>query len=254
LPSFVYYDIDDNIEANVIVPLAQLFVTSGWDILPVLKKLFKSEHFYDMPNRGVYIKSPFDLIIGTMRTFNASHNIADASNHELQYEVWNQFNWGLSEMEQRMGSIPTVSGWQAYYQKPSFHEYWINSNSLQKRFGYINYLFGGIEIEKNNIKTKVEVDLIKFVEQFPSNIIEDPDLLINECVKYLLPVDVLDDFKTRIKVRSLLPNDQTPNYYWTGSWLAYKGAPLDMIKKEEVRNRLKSLVIGLLQLAEYQLM
>ena len=45
---FVYYDIDANIEANVIVPLAQTFVASNWDIMPVLSQLFKSQHFFDM--------------------------------------------------------------------------------------------------------------------------------------------------------------------------------------------------------------
>ena len=48
---FIYYDIDANIEANVITPLAQIFVANNWNILPVLDKLFKSEHFFDMANR-----------------------------------------------------------------------------------------------------------------------------------------------------------------------------------------------------------
>ena len=85
---FVYYDIDSNIETNVIEPLSQLFVSNNWNIKPVLEKLFKSEHFFDMANRGVYIKSPFDIILGGLRTFNVNCNVSDATNHEAQYEIW----------------------------------------------------------------------------------------------------------------------------------------------------------------------
>jgi hypothetical protein len=85
---FVYYDIDANIEANVIVPLAQHFVANNWEIAPVLDKLFKSQHFYDMANYGVYIKSPFDLVIGSLRTFNINYNVTDQTNYFAQYSVW----------------------------------------------------------------------------------------------------------------------------------------------------------------------
>ncbi|MEX0635932.1 MAG: DUF1800 family protein, partial [Ferruginibacter sp.] len=45
---FVYYDIDSNIEANVIVPLAALLVSNNWQIAPIISTLLKSEHFYDV--------------------------------------------------------------------------------------------------------------------------------------------------------------------------------------------------------------
>jgi uncharacterized protein (DUF1800 family) len=250
---FVYYDIDANIETNVITPLAKLFVDSKWEILPVLESLFKSDHFYDMANRGVYIKSPFDVIIGAMRTFNATHNIADATNHELQYHVWNNFNWALNDMQQSMGSIPTVSGWQAFYQKPSFHEYWINSSSIQKRYGYIEYLLYGIEMEKNGATTKIEVDLIAFIQQFSATTCENPNLLVDECVKYLLPIDLSDDQKSSIKTKGLLSN-QASDDYWTQSWKDYLANTTDMVKTDEVRRRLREMISTIVRLAEYQLM
>ncbi|RYZ48272.1 MAG: DUF1800 family protein, partial [Sphingobacteriales bacterium] len=43
---FVYYDIDSNIETNVIVPLAAAIISNSWNMLPVVKLLLKSEHFY----------------------------------------------------------------------------------------------------------------------------------------------------------------------------------------------------------------
>jgi uncharacterized protein (DUF1800 family) len=54
---FIYYDIDSTIESNIIIPLARTFVANNWEIEPVLKPTFQKPTFYDMANRGVYIKS-----------------------------------------------------------------------------------------------------------------------------------------------------------------------------------------------------
>jgi uncharacterized protein (DUF1800 family) len=249
---FVYYDIDANIEANVIVPLAQHFVANNWNILPVLDKLFKSEHFFDMANRGVYIKSPLDVIVGTMRTFNINYNVADATNYEAQYDLWNTFNYAMYDMQQAMGSIPNVAGWQAFYQKPSFHEYWINSNSIQRRYGLIEYLFYGFDIEKNGYSTRMEVDVIAFVKQFPNAICEDPNLLVNECIKYLVPIDFSLTAKNAIKTQTLLTG-QDADYYWSGAWRSYINDPTDM-NLQIVKTRVRSLLLTIVEFAEYQLM
>jgi hypothetical protein len=249
---FVYYDIDANIEANVIVPLAQHFVTNNWNILPVLDKLFKSEHFFDMANRGVYIKSPLDVIVGTMRTFNLNYNVSDATNYEAQYDLWNTFNYAMYDMQQAMGSIPNVAGWQAFYQKPSFHEYWINSNSIQRRYGLIEYLFYGFDLDKNGLTTRMEVDVIAFVKQFPNATCEDPNLLVNECIKYLLPIDFSLSAKNAIKTQTLLTG-QDSDYYWTGAWTSYINDPTDM-NLQIVKTRVRSLLLTIVEFAEYQLM
>ena len=250
---FVYYDIDAAIETNVIVPLAQHFVASNWEIQPVLDKLFKSQHFFDMANRGVYIKSPFDLVLGTLRTFNINYNIADATNHEAQYDLWSLINYACGEMEQSMGKIPNVSGWQAFYQKPSYHEYWINSNSIQKRFGWIGYFFNGFDFEKNGSTTRIEVDPIAYVQQFPNAICEDPNLLVDQCIQYLLPIDLSQTQKNLIKSQTLLSN-QTSDYYWSGAWSNYINNPSNPDNKAIVKSRIKSLLVTIVEFAEYQLM
>ena len=250
---FVYYDIDAAIETNVIVPLAQHFVASNWEIQPVLDKLFKSQHFFDMANRGVYIKSPFDLVLGTLRTFNINYNIAEATNHEAQYDLWSLINYACGEMEQSMGKIPNVSGWQAFYQKPSYHEYWINSNSIQKRFGWIGYFFNGFDFEKNGSTTRIEVDPIAYVQQFPNAICEDPNLLVDQCIQYLLPIDLSQSQKNLIKSQTLLSN-QTSDYYWSGAWSNYINNPNNPDNKAIVKSRIKSLLVTIVEFAEYQLM
>lgn len=251
---FVYYDIDTNIETNVITPLAQIFVNNNWDILPVLDTLFKSQHFYDMANRGAYIKSPFDLVIGSLRTFNINSTVSDATNYNAQYNIWDNFNSAyLLPMEQTMGAIPNVSGWNAFYQQPSFHEYWINSTTTQKRFSFFSSIFNGFNKTYNGLTTRIEVDVIAWVKQFPNATCANPDLLVDQCVKYLLPVDLSITFKNNLKIQNLLSN-QTDNNYWTSAWNNYIGNPMNTTYTNVVKTRLKSLLVTITQLAEYQLM
>jgi uncharacterized protein (DUF1800 family) len=244
---FVYYDIDENIESNIIAPLAQTFISNNWNILPVLRQLLKSEHFFDMANRGVYIKSPFDLVAGLLNTFSV--NITGNS-IENQYRIWSNFNDTLcNNMDQRMGSIPNVSGWNAYYQTPAYHEYWINSNTVQRRFKFIQDIFNGY----TNNGTAIKINVITFAQQFGPAIVADPDLLVSACVKYLLPVDLSAAQKDQFKSSSLL-GGQVQNYYWTNAWNDYLALPTNTARKNIVESRLKSLLSGLCQLAEYQLM
>jgi uncharacterized protein (DUF1800 family) len=55
--------------------MADTFRTNNFKIQPVLEDLFQSQHFYDAAagvnddNFGGIIKSPLDLMIGTMRFF-----------------------------------------------------------------------------------------------------------------------------------------------------------------------------------------
>jgi uncharacterized protein (DUF1800 family) len=251
---FVYYDIDATIESTIITPLAQTFVANNWEIAPVLNQLFKSQHFFDMANRGVYIKSPFDLVIGSLRTFNLNYNVADPANHEAQYRVWNYYNNTiLSGLEQTMGKIPNVSGWVAFYQNPSFHEYWINSSTTQKRFDFLNKIFSGYNLVYNGLTTRIEVDLIAFIQQFDPPICLNPDLLVAECVTFLLPIDLSAIQRNEIKTQTLLSN-QTTNNYWTSAWSLYLSDTSNTTNKNSVKTRLKSLFVTLTQLAEYQLM
>lgn len=256
---FVYYDIDANVENNVIVPLAQHFVASNWNIKPVLERLFKSQHFFDAANRGVYIKSPFDFVAGTLNNFAV--NTASA-NVEWQYRIWARYNDDYCNgMEQRMGSIPNVAGWNAFYQPPAYHQYWINSNSAQKRYAWIRdcvtayHTVGSVypEGQTSGALRRFSADTVAFAAQFGYAVASNPNALVAKSIMYLLPVDLSDATKQEIKVRNLLNNLPTDSY-WTGLWDAYVAAPADPTKRKAVEDKLKNLYTELCQFAEYQLM
>ena len=251
---FVYYDIDATTETNIITPLALTFVANNWNIAPVLNQLFKSQHFFDMANRGVYIKSPYDLVLGTLRIFNLNYNVSDQTNFDAQYNVWKYFNnVTLRGLDQSQGNIPNVSGWPAFYQNPSFHEYWINSSTTQKRFSFLDRVFNGFNLTNNGLTTRIEVNLIGFVQQFPNATIENPDLLVDACLKYLLPIDLSTTQKNNLKVQTLL-SGQVTNYYWSDAWINYVNNPTNTTYTNIVKTRLKALLVTITQFAEYQLM
>ena len=247
---FVYYDIDTNVEANVIVPLAAFLVTSNWEMAPVVSKLLKSQHFFDAANQGVMIKSPMDFIAGTLRTLNINTTAAAGATQIVnQYAIWQYFqNYAYSNLEQGYGLVPNVSGWKAYYQGPAFYQNWINANAIQKRASLLTSFVNGFTTGSTSIK----IDPIAFVQQFPSATIQDPDLLINIIIQYLLPVDLPATYKNDTKIQTLLAG-QVTNSYWTTAWNTYVANPTTA-NANIVKTRLNSLLTTLLQLAEYQLM
>src|SRR5450432_870823 len=67
---FVYHNIDETTERDLIEPLAALFRKENYEIGPVLEALFSSQHFFDPANFGCMIKSPIDFTIGLCREYN----------------------------------------------------------------------------------------------------------------------------------------------------------------------------------------
>ena len=77
--------------------------------------------------------------------------------------------------------------------------------------------------------------------------------VVDECIKYLLPIDLSIGQKNILKTQNLL-SGQSNDYYWTGAWTVYTQDPTDENNKQIVKNRLDSLFLTIIQLAEFQLM
>lgn len=248
---FIYYDIDINTEKNIIEPLAASLIAHQWEIKPILLQLFSSEHFFDMANRGVMIKSPVDFIAGTFKTLNINTTLSVSGGYlAKQYRIWNYMqDYAYSQLDQGLGQVPNVSGWKAYYQHPVYYQNWINSFTIQRRSAFLSSLINGLTVNSTDIKLALEP--VSFTKQFPVEIAADPDQLINTLIMYLLPVDLNDGYKQLLK-ENLLDGQQ--NTYWTSAWNNYIMNPNDKETYGIVKTRLTSLFSAMLQLAEFQLM
>ena len=80
----------------------------------------------------------------------------------------------------------------------------------------------------------------------------DPNKLVAVCTKWLLTIDISQAQKDSLKASTLL-SGQTTDSYWTTAWLTYQNNP-STANRNIVEPRLRNLLSGICQLAEYQLM
>ncbi len=241
---FVYYEIDSATEANVILPLADIFRNNNYNIIPVLSALFKSEHFYDVLNQSCLIKTPADIVIGAMREYNVKMPVSTDWN--TNYGHWNTLYAFMFTQGLDLHDPPNVAGMPAYYQEPSFHEIWITTDSLPKRNQYTDimtntgYLRNGF---------RMQFDFVEYAKTLSNP--GDPNDLINDALKYLYRLNLSQQVKDQMKIQMLLSN-QLFDYYWTNAWSAYIASPT-VANYNIVNTRLKDLFRYLMNLSEYQL-
>ncbi|RZK14268.1 MAG: DUF1800 domain-containing protein, partial [Hymenobacter sp.] len=120
---FVYYIIDSQVETDIIQPLATILIQNNFEVVPVLRALFGSQHFFDVANVGCLIKSPLDYTVGVCRQLELA--FPPATSVVAQYGMWNYLNAVATVQQQTLGDPPNVAGWVAYYQAPQYHELWI---------------------------------------------------------------------------------------------------------------------------------
>lgn len=246
---FAYYEITAEIETDIIEPLATVLVNNNFDILPVLEVLFQSEHFYDLDtpitednNIGAIIKSPVDLVIGTMRLFNLT--VPDKTTQlPAHYDMYNQLIGELSLQGIELFEPYDVAGYEPYFQYPDFHRYWISSNYLANRYKFSELLISGFTGASGVL---LKLDMVDFVETNCSNP-GDPTILIQELVKWLFPI-TLDTVRFNY-FRDTVLLDQLPASNWTAEWSNYVNTSSDV----NVRLQLESLVMAMMQSPEYQL-
>ncbi|MBP6334556.1 MAG: DUF1800 domain-containing protein [Bacteroidia bacterium] len=241
---FVYYDIDAAAETDVIIPLANIFMSNNYDIVPVLSALFSSEHFFDMLNQGCIIKNPIDFSVGMSREFDVV--FPDNTDLAAQYSQWDRIRSQSSSMQQDLGDPPNVAGWQAYYQTPLFHELWINSDTLPKRNIFTDRMAtNGYTVSGQTIK----IDTVAYTETLTNP--SDPDLLIEEVLALHYSIDT--DASLHAYLLSILLSGQTSPSYWTTAWDDYIGDPTNTSYYNIVRSRLQTFYKYILDLSEYQL-
>lgn len=107
------YFINDIIDEQQVNQWAEVFYTD-YEILPLLRRMFLSEHFYEPQNVGTKIKSPLDLIVGILRQFEVTTDNARGTNLLQRY------------LGQYLFRPPNVAGWPA-------GRFWINNATLALR-------------------------------------------------------------------------------------------------------------------------
>lgn len=240
---FVYYVIDDNAEANVIEPMAQMLIDNDFEIKPVLQTLLGSAHFFDILNVGPMIKNPIDFSVFPLRQLA----VAFPNDNQLlqKYTLWLRIFNAISPMDMVYYDPPNVAGWKAYYQEPQYYRTWINASTLQARMGYTNSLTGN-GVGTGQLRAKVDPLLAVTLLDDPY----DPNAVIDGFVKILFPQPITASQHDALK-EVLLPG--LPDYEWTVEYSAYEANPDDTNLADAVSVKLRNLLQVMLSMPEFYL-
>lgn len=121
------------IEDSVITPLATFFASPANDfaIKPVLVKLLTSQHLFDAANRGCIVKSPAELIVGSIRFFNQP--VPNGTTDYIAFAKLMDFmQWRMDQLQMNTLDQPTVFGYEPYYQT-GYSKNWMNTTTIAMR-------------------------------------------------------------------------------------------------------------------------
>jgi uncharacterized protein (DUF1800 family) len=109
---------------NVLRSLASALLASRYEIRPVLRRLFLSEHFYSPGLMNEQVKSPVELVVGAIRSLNCPARDLGVLNDALDL------------MGQSLFFPPSVKGWAG-------GRSWINTSTLFVRQNILAFLLTG---------------------------------------------------------------------------------------------------------------
>jgi uncharacterized protein (DUF1800 family) len=261
---FVYHDITADIDETIISAMADTFTASNFKLQPVLEDLFKSQHFYEAAsgvnddNFGGIIRSPLDLMIGTLRLFELKLPDMLTATADF-YKQTGDLISSLSSMGMHFYEPYDVAGYDAYHQWPIYHRSWISTNYLTQRYEFINKLVS----ENQMMPDTLAIDVVGFVRnKISTGLASNARSLIIELAKYFLPQNENLTYDTTADDSSGLTAERM-NYFLTaflktpeidadpeGSWTFRWTHPVD---PEVVQRQLESLFSAMMQSPEYQL-
>jgi len=256
---FCYPIINDTVEKNVIVPMADLLRKNNYELMVPLRTLLGSAHFFDTSFYSSMIKSPIEFMFGFYKEFDLNllntttgGDIPKKFTDPLtaNFYKFKNLQWEMSNIGLNFTNPPSVSGWPAYYQAPVYDLFWINSDTIAKRSNSGNAIAKwGLYIGSGDIKGNIhlQIDKIKFVSSLksPYNI----DLVIDETVERIMCAPISDKAKARIKASVLAGNAAS---YYTQLYQSHMSKPSEETRST-LSNRLENLFGALFQMGEIHL-
>lgn len=184
-------DADGNAEA-IINGMAATFTSNNFELAPVLRQLFKSQHFFDEDAIGVIIKSPFDLYMNLIKetgfTYDDSTviNVIDAS-RLIGQTLFDPFD---------------VAGWQRDRQ-------WINTNFIIGRWLTSEvFLERFFQADPEQFRT-LAIDAVGPGDANTSN----PETVVRALVNKFTPKGLLTDQDFENAMDAFKIDDVPENYY-----------------------------------------
>ena len=264
---FVKSEWSQDVEDDIITPLANQLITSNFSVLEVTKTLLKSKHFFDEDNSdstdqiiGSIVKNPIQMLSEMINLLQlqipnpeASYSPPPVSYTTDQINFY-KFHHSFCYFSFFPGSSvnpfspDTVAGYPADYQGPNFDRSWFSSNTVIARYKLIeSFISGKNKINAPNTNIRVQFDTVDFVENSGIfSLASDAYTLVNDMAELIYCESIDND---RIQYFMSVLNDLNPSY-WNSAWYQYLQTGNDV----QVRIRLEALFTKMLNAAEFQLM
>ncbi len=194
--------------------MADVLIKNNYEIRPVLSFLFKSEHFYESRFIGSKIKSPVQLLIGTLKSLH------------LQNPDFNYLNDILTQLQQSLFNPPGVKGWEGQRK-------WISSATYPVRNAVTDSFVNG---KKPNGQS-ISFSLIGLTYALTYKSAQNPEAFVDEVASQLILYPLSKSKKTMLL--DTLLEGAIPEDWSTSSPMA--------------ETRIKNFIKVLMRLPEYQL-
>ena len=191
------------VDDQVINDLANELLAADFELAPMLRTLFKSEHFFADEVIGTQIKSPLETTLNLWR--------------ELGLRITEESLRPLTDVSDFLGQVlfqpPNVAGWPG-------HHSWISSSFLRTRWQVI-YLY---------IVTVYDEDpeVFRSLAKTLSDDANDPAIISRAIVDHFTPRGFQDEMVYE-RATATFKSDIPEGYYTSGSWdLNWDEAPLQV--------------------------
>ncbi|MBK8738005.1 MAG: DUF1800 family protein [Saprospiraceae bacterium] len=217
---FVNTHISDEVESVIINGLVDELIKQNFEIKPVLKMLFSSNHFYQIINRGALIKPPVDHAVSIFREFEYKISLPERS--LAFYELCNMINFSVVQDNGQSIEFVNAFGWRAYYDRPVYDRNWLNGSSMVTRIRHFSNLINGNLYEYTNRDFwTLQFDFVDLVIQhFGVSRARNETTLSEDLLAWLLVVPLCPDskiifqdkFKDHVNSKGMKFNDLFSNY------------------------------------------
>jgi hypothetical protein len=191
--------VTDEIEDGLAQSLGQVMKENGWELRPMIRTMLTSKAFYEPRAIGAQIKSPVQLVVGTIRMLG------------LRTPEAQRLMFAMSQMGQVPLQPPNVKGWPG-------GRMWINTSTLFVRYNTCVFLAGGSmpvggfrfggQRSAGPVRGEANGDFIpkangtaeQVVDEWLGRLVQRP---IEESQKRIL-VEAVGDFPTEQTVRNMV--------------------------------------------------
>jgi uncharacterized protein (DUF1800 family) len=145
---FVYPLSNSNEDKATIEKFADVYLNRNHSVRDLVRAIFTSEEFFSARARFALIKSPVELIVGSIRQIGADYYAGNMNNGD--YDLYSQFK--------RMGfdllNPFDVSGWK-------LNLGWLSTATLLERYNFANHLLTNRDFAPRSLGAKVSNDKLR---------------------------------------------------------------------------------------------